>query len=242
VSEAEVEQKKIFLPISEYFYSIQGEGITAGTPSVFLRLGGCNLNCKFCDTLSVWQKSKPIEIGKLVRRFENEGLLYYLQRGAHFVITGGEPLIHQEALIPFLYELTIFTAKDVFVEVETNGTILPQKAFDRYVSLYNVSPKLSNSGMEEEKRINAKALEFFSSSSKAYFKFVVSSEEDVAELVKDFKLPFSIPSNKILLMPLSSSREEYISNSKKVVELCKKFNFRFSPRLQLEIWDRTVGV
>ena len=57
-----MQQKEFRLPVSEVFYSIQGEGQTMGVPAVFLRLGGCNILCQsknwVCDTIEVWRKSK----------------------------------------------------------------------------------------------------------------------------------------------------------------------------------------
>jgi len=241
----EVEISKIsnenFLIVSEMFYSIQGEGLTAGTPSVFLRVGNCNLGCKYCDTVQVWTKSKPIQIDKLVWSFDENGWINYLKRGDHLVITGGEPLLQQKQLINFIEALKTLT-NNIFIEVETNGTIVPLAGLEKHVRLWNVSPKLSNSGVEFGMRINPSALQYFSWSDKAIFKFVVANEEDVKEAVKDFIIPYSIPRRSIFLMPLSSNREEYIKNSPKVVELCKQFGFRFSPRLQLEIWDKATGV
>ena len=52
---------KTFLKINEIFYSIQGEGSTIGTPSIFLRLSGCNLKCYWCDTPFTWLYSKEIK-------------------------------------------------------------------------------------------------------------------------------------------------------------------------------------
>ena len=91
--------KKTKLPVSELFYSIQGEGRTMGIPAIFLRLGGCNLLCKsdswVCDTIEVWQKSKAVEFEDIL----SEDFVEKLKAGVHFVITGGEPLIHQLTLV-----------------------------------------------------------------------------------------------------------------------------------------------
>ena len=87
------------LPVSEVFYSIQGEGQTMGVPAVFLRLGGCNILCQseswICDTIEVWRKSKALPFEEVLGE-EYEKLL--LSKDVHLVITGGEPLLHQKMI------------------------------------------------------------------------------------------------------------------------------------------------
>src|SRR4051794_13725923 len=78
----------IHMKIAEIFYSIQGEGMLAGVPSVFVRSSGCNLRCSWCDTpYTSW---KPEGMEMTVR----EILAKVLEFGAgHAVVTGGEPMI-----------------------------------------------------------------------------------------------------------------------------------------------------
>ena len=87
------------LIVAETFYSIQGEGQTMGKPSVFLRLGGCNLLCKsedwVCDSIEVWQKGKAVLFSEVLQ----EDYIKRLREGAHLIITGGEPLIHKNGAI-----------------------------------------------------------------------------------------------------------------------------------------------
>ncbi|MEO0219325.1 MAG: hypothetical protein ABIL89_04200, partial [candidate division WOR-3 bacterium] len=107
---------------------------------------------------------------------------------------------------------------------------------------YNTSPKLKNSKVPREKRINKQAIEFFLNSKRAIFKFVIENEEDVIEAIEDFIKPFNIPHELVYLMPQSKNRKEFIERSLIVVEFCKKYKFNFSPRLQLVIWDMATGV
>jgi 7-carboxy-7-deazaguanine synthase len=246
------------IKVSETFYSIQGEGPSAGVPSLFLRLSGCNLTCGGlntcktgeldngatwrCDTIEVWLKGEDTSPHDLILDWENKGWLHALKEGAHLVVTGGEPLLQEEALVSFFQTLEILIKKKPFIECETNGTIRPDTDFDYFISQYNVSPKLKNSGMPKERRIDPRAINFFNRSDKATFKFVLSSRDEYDQLLDDFLLPFSIKKSKIMIMPAASSRQEFILNSLPMLELCKRENIRFSPRYQLLFWDKSTGI
>jgi 7-carboxy-7-deazaguanine synthase len=229
----------MMLTISEQFYSIQGEGKTAGTPSVFLRLRGCNLLCEWpCDTIDVWRQGASWTFENLLNHWEANGWINALISGAHLVLTGGEPLLQQEELAQFLALLP----EGVFIEVETNATITPIRQLDQCISLYNVSPKTTNSGIPTERRYISGTLDYFARSNKGIFKFVVESADDVEEIIREFIAVFSVHRERVYLMPQCSDRRGHIEKSGIVADLCKKYRFNFSPRLQLLIWDKATGV
>lgn len=126
----------------EIFHSIQGEGVSQGTPCVFLRLAGCNLACSWCDTAYSWNGTVPGM--RLAPEKAAELVLHYPCR--RLVLTGGEPLIQQKAL-PVLLRLL----PDHAVEMETNGTIMPDTELLKRVTQFNVSPKLPHSGNNDVK-------------------------------------------------------------------------------------------
>ncbi|RAP36878.1 7-carboxy-7-deazaguanine synthase QueE [Candidatus Marinamargulisbacteria bacterium SCGC AAA071-K20] len=245
------------LPVSESFYSIQGEGKCTGVPAVFLRLKGCNLSCGGintiktksldsgatwrCDTIEVWTKGETINIVDLLESWEQNGWLNHLKNGAHLVITGGEPLLWQDKLVKFLNDFKQFQSFLPFIEVETNGTITPTKKLDSFISQYNVSPKLKNSGMKKEDRLINEALTFFTESQKGYYKFVVSNQSDCDEITNSFIIPFKIPSQKIQLMPGAETKDDCLALSPQVVEWCKEKGLGFSSRLHLLLWDKKTG-
>jgi len=89
------------LPINELFYSLQGEGTLAGVPSVFVRTSGCNLRCWFCDSYHTsWE---PTGSWRDVDAIVEEVHAY--EQAEHVVLTGGEPLIHDES-VELLEELS----------------------------------------------------------------------------------------------------------------------------------------
>jgi 7-carboxy-7-deazaguanine synthase len=246
------------LLVSESFYSIQGEGKCSGAPAVFLRLKGCNLSCGGintiksaqldsgatwrCDTIEVWTKGDAVSFDTLLNDWKEKGWVSHLKQGAHLVITGGEPLLWQKNITAFL---AFFKQQESFLpfcECETNGTLLPETSFDSFISQYNISPKLINSGMKKENRLNSEALTFFTSSAKGEFKFVVSQYEDLKEIETEFINPFNIPNKKIQLMPAADSREACLKLSLEVTEWCKEKTVGFSSRLHLLLWDKKTGV
>jgi 7-carboxy-7-deazaguanine synthase len=115
------------LGVAELFYSLQGEGTWTGTPAVFVRLAGCNLNCRFCDTdYSLRSFATPAQVVARVRELGGDCPMV--------VLTGGEPLAQTESseLIAALQ------ADGRRVHVESNGTISVDLPDDVWLT---VSPK-----------------------------------------------------------------------------------------------------
>ncbi len=120
-----------------------------------------------------------------------------------------------------------------FIEIETNGTIMPSDDMLNLVDQWNVSPKLANSGMPLEDRINEEVLTKLSKYN-TQFKFVVMTNEDIKEMEDDF-LPL-IDKSKVVLMPQGVSAKEVNDNAIKVVEYAKEKGYRLLDRLHVNIW------
>lgn len=173
----------IALTVSEIFHSFQGEGPSIGQPATFLRLGGCNLHCNWCDTPYTWdwtgrngqQYDPEKELTRMTVEDITQQILAY--PAELVVVTGGEPLLQQTNLIPLLQELAINRGKRI--EIETNGTIHPHPTLAKVVTQFNVSPKLANAGMGLSKTHNPDALRAFGRSGKAVFKYVCQTVEDL---------------------------------------------------------------
>jgi organic radical activating enzyme len=239
------------LAVSEVFYSIQGEGQTMGVPSVFLRLGGCNLMCggmgtQFdgelhngatwrCDTVEVWMRAQSIDFEKILPK----ECVNALKNNAHLIITGGEPTMQQEAVTEFIKWVRNKINRNVFVEIETNGTIEPSEDFREEVGLFNVSPKLSNSGNSKAQTLNPQAIKVFNKVN-SIFKFVVSNEKDYNEIMEDYYE--LVDRDKIYLMPSGENQELLNETKEYVAELCKQEYFKFTTRLHIEIWNQKTGV
>ena len=226
------------IPVSEIFCSIQGEGRFAGTPSVFIRLKYCNLGCAWCDTRFTWDQGK-IEEGELCTAEQIADKSRQLlgkhnseSRDIHIVITGGEPMLHQDR-IPGLIDV-LRTRGFEFFEIETNGMYLPSLEMLERISWWNCSPKLRNNGLSPSINIVNEALQAIKASHKADFKFVVQLKSDIEEIISDY-VPL-IGNENIILMPEGITPESQIRKMEWIMEACGKHGFRFSPRLQILLW------
>lgn len=131
------------LKIAEIFHSIQGEGSRAGLPCVFVRLHGCGLRCRWCDTpyaLDHRSGGEIMETGFVLSRIASHR--------CNFVeLTGGEPL-EQEACIPFMTELC---DQGFEVAVETGGHMDISRVDPRVTIIMDL--KAPGSGMMKKNRL-----------------------------------------------------------------------------------------
>ncbi|NPA88377.1 MAG: 7-carboxy-7-deazaguanine synthase QueE [Epsilonproteobacteria bacterium] len=227
------------IPISEIFYSIQGEGKYSGHPSVFIRVGGCNLKCpgfgeKGCDSYYAVDKSyksewKSLSIEEIKKEIEK-----YLNFKPHLVITGGEPVLYYKELYELIknypYEITI----------ETNATI--DIYFEKYPKYKDVtfamSVKLSNSGEEYNKRVKKEVIKSYAKNAKkSFFKFVVDRDlkEEIEDIINGIDLP-------VYCMPLGASKEELEKNAPFVFEFCLKNGYCYSDRIHIRLFGKKKGV
>ena len=216
------------LRISEVFASVQGEGVSVGTPSVFVRLQGCSVGCVWCDTKYSWAEGGGHETTL-------DALLAQIAplRANNVVITGGEPLEHPA----FVSLVTALEAAGRRIEIETAGTRHPP---DVPVDQWNVSLKLAHSGVAVQTRLRPDAIAAFRARD-AWFKFVVATERDVDEVL-EIQAAHRLAADRILLMPLGLRREEQLARMPAVIEWCRRHGFRFSPRLHILVWGPKRGV
>ena len=269
------------LLISSDFYSVQGEGITSGVPSYFVRLGICNLTCgmsrKFanqlekekkledgeifvgdlhaegkatwtCDSTSQWLwRGEDKEFQYLIDRWKEQDIYNDILNGnIHIIWTGGEPTIkgHQEAINNFTaYWMDIEgSLRNTFYEIETNGTVeIGDILFDNLDQI-NCSPKLANSGMTAKQRIVPDAIKRIMEHDNYQFKFVISTEDDVKELFRDFVEPFNIPLKNVVCMPGLDDVKDFEERTQFCLEMAKKYRFRGLTRLHIAAWNKTLNV
>lgn len=227
------------LPIAEIFLSVQGEGVNAGVPSVFLRTYFCNLTCTWCDSKYTWLNQDSSKAGVDYRPMVHDDVVRKVRSypADHLVVTGGEPLLHQRLLVPVLAELK---RSGWYIEVETNGTLEPMLDFAGLVDCFNVSPKTSNSLVDARLRMRPTALSSFVRSKKAWFKFVIADPKDLLD-VEELITTVRLPRDRVILMPEGIDIESLLTKSRWLVDVCKERGFRFTPRLHILLFGNRRG-
>jgi 7-cyano-7-deazaguanosine (preQ0) biosynthesis protein QueE len=222
------------IKISEVFHSVQGEGIEIGTPTIFVRMYGCNLSCSWCDSSyatnsDTFKEYKPIELAQEIEEIDCK----------HITLTGGEPLLQSESILQMLNALhKLYT-----ISIETNGSIYDEqvKKLLKRLDILTISPKLNYINYRPDYIQNIKNLIHNTGKyTHPILKFVYEKESDI-ELINNIirEIEWHIMPN-VYLMPEGKTFD--VDKYKEVIEVCKKYNFKFSPRLQNIVWGSARGV
>ncbi|HAL44554.1 MAG TPA: radical SAM protein, partial [Phycisphaerales bacterium] len=216
--------------ISEIFYSIQGEGFLAGVPSTFIRIAGCPLRCKFCDTpyAASAKAGKKLSISQILKQIKKYPTKY-------IVITGGEPMV-----CPNLLQLCK-ALKKYHITIETAGI---KFVTGLKCDLMSISPKLSNAYLKPSDRNTYLKIDELQKIIQNYdyqVKFVIEKAGDIKEVKQTIEKLKKIDRAKVMLMPQARQVSEYTKRGEIVAKLCKKYGFAFSPRLQITLWGNKRG-
>jgi 7-carboxy-7-deazaguanine synthase len=206
-----------------------------------------------CDSTSQWLwRGEDKEFQYLIDRWKEEGVYDDINQGTvHIIWTGGEPTIkgHQEAIVNFnnywnniMSYGTSWHEFTPFQEIETNGTVVIGDDLFNILDQINCSPKLTNSGMTAKQRIVPAAIKRIMEHANYQFKFVISTEDDVLELFRDFVVPFNIPLKNVVCMPGLDDASNFEERTRFVMEMAKKYRFRGLTRLHIAAWDKTLNV
>ncbi len=228
------------LIVSELFESVQGEGPSVGLPSTFLRLGFCNLQCGFCDTKYTWDFANYDRDAELRAR-EVWPLAQAICEGAPetLVITGGEPMLQQEAIVALIDAMD--EHRMLRIEVETAGTIPPAPELMMRVDQWNVSPKLASSGNALEKRRVDAALLAFAALDSATFKFVVTGPSDLRE-IDQMAEELALSPEKVTFMPEGTTAQRIAEGARALLPECIARGVRLGYRLHVALFDDERGV
>jgi 7-cyano-7-deazaguanosine (preQ0) biosynthesis protein QueE len=225
------------LAVSEVFGpTIQGEGPTAGCRAAFVRLARCNLDCVWCDTPYTWDWAR-FDPAKEIHRATVADVLAQLDAMAvnRVVVTGGEPLLQQRRLVPLL---AACRDREWAVEIETNGTIAPRPEVTAVVSAFNVSPKLANSGIPEDRRIRPDALAALRSTGRAAFKFVATGPADLDEIAALAERHDLTP---VWVMPEGTDAATIAARLAELAEPVVARGWNLTPRLHVLLWGDERG-
>jgi len=173
------------MKITEIFASIQGESTLQGLPCVFVRLAGCNLNCRYCDTRYAREGGIEMTIEEIVRKADSFGLQFVC-------ITGGEPLLQKETPLLALE----FINRSYMVSIETNGTIDASKLHEDVIRVIDI--KCPGSG--EEGKTYAGNISQRKPTDE--FKFVITDRIDFEYACRFAKENHLIDTNIVLFSPV----------------------------------------
>lgn len=228
------------LPLAEVFTSLQGEGPHAGRLMQFVRLGGCNLSCSWCDTPYTWDSSR-FDLRVEVPRTSVAEVLERIEPGLPVVLTGGEPLIHQRSQ-GWWQLLEGIGYRECEIHVETNGTVAPSVGTDAWVSHYSVSPKLANAGAHKPAQ-SARLADGWTRAMQrgaAVLKFVVRDASEVADAVVYARLA-GWPRRLVWVMPLGRTEVELRERWPAVARAAVEHGVNASHRLHVLAFGDTRG-
>jgi organic radical activating enzyme len=231
----------------EVFTSIQGEGPSAGRLSTFARLSACNLYCTWCDTAYTWRWTDThphaddltFDRARWQKQLSADELIAAIRRAGvkRAIFTGGEPLLQHRALLPVV---TTLRDDGFAVEFETNGTVLPPSEFTQQATLIVASPKLSNSGIPAEDRLNREAFSGLARLGQTVFKLVVTTLEDMNE-VDDLCGEFGIAPDRVWIMPCGRTPHDTNRVGHLVIDRLMQSGYNYSARLHLALFGDTQG-
>lgn len=224
------------LRIAEIFTSIQGEGIWVGTPSTFVRVSGCNLRCRWCDTpYASWTPEGPtLTLAEILERIPADP--------RHVVLTGGEPMLF-DAIEPLVAQLK---QSGYVLTVETAGTVF--RSLD--IDLFSISPKLSNSTPDgewrirhEETRQSADVVARLMSAAPYQLKFVIDPEGDGSDLaeVQELVSQLKADPDRVLVMAEGTDPETLHRRERLLVPICLREGWRLTPRFHVDLFGNTRG-
>jgi len=207
------------MKITEIFNSIQGEGKQMGLPTIFVRTGGCNLKCDWCDTKYAWEGGKEMSVKKIRKAVQDFC-------ASRVCLTGGEPLIQDE-----IYELIDVLKEGYDITVETNGSLDISRLTEMDLMI-SMDYKTPSSSMSEKMMDNNLDL----LRKRDQLKFVIADKDDY-EYTKDIINDHDIESD-IILQPKGGKKLE------RIVEwvLDDNLEVRVLPQLHKIIWGDKKGV
>lgn len=227
------------LPVSEVFGpTIQGEGSHAGRPCYFIRLGGCNLSCKWCDTpYSTGTHGIPLST---VPRHTVSDVAKEIPDNHLVILTGGEPLMHSRTPA-FKALLHLLKSKGCEIHVETNGSYPLDPSIGQHIDHITISPKLGVA-MAREKD-NPSLCDWSDYADKTICKFVVDTDNP-DEFIREH-LPIAekagIPRSRVWVMPQGISANELNAHWADVAQAAANHNINATHRLHTLAWGNQKG-
>jgi 7-carboxy-7-deazaguanine synthase len=281
------------IKVAELFYSLQGEGQYLGTPSIFLRVFGCNFQCagfsmprgqlseerlnvdpdKYktydslplvhtgCDSYASWDPrfkhlSPMMSVSQIVDKMQELLPDGKFGPNKHLILTGGEPLLGwQRSYIDLFEEIKERDMNLTHITFETNGTQPIRKDLCDYFEdddnniyevMFSISSKLPSSGEKFDDAIKPDIVNEYLGvwGANGYFKWVVSSPEDLEDVklaIAKYSELMNLEDVPVYIMPAGGTTLHYDNNERWVADICMQNGWRYTPRLQVQLWKNAWG-
>ncbi|MCZ6804086.1 MAG: 7-carboxy-7-deazaguanine synthase QueE [Proteobacteria bacterium] len=215
------QQTQVDLRINEIFFSIQGESTKVGLPTVFIRLTGCPLRCRYCDTAYAFHDGEKMTIDAIIQDISQ-------YRAKHVTVTGGEPLAQRSC-----HELLSRLCDEGFnVSLETSGAIDVANVDDRVMKILDIKTP----GSTEDDKNRFENLAHLNSNDQ--IKFVICDQSDYAWSKQKL-----IEHNLTDICEVLFSPEHESQNPADLADwiLEDKLNVRLQVQLHKYLWGNTSG-
>jgi 7-carboxy-7-deazaguanine synthase len=209
---------KSSLNIKEIFYSLQGEALEVGLPTVFIRLIGCPLRCVYCDSEYAFYGNNVMQIADIIKEVQKYNT-------KNICITGGEPLVQKDvfALIDSLVDL------DYKISIETSGSVDIANVNKKTSIVMDIKTPASNE-CDKNLLANIPLLQ-----EKDQLKFVICNKSDF-DWSKDFIKNHQTKAN-ILFSPVADLNPSHLANW----ILKDQLNVRMQLQLHKILWGDKPG-
>lgn len=208
--------------VKSIFYTIQGEGPYSGQPAVFIRLGGCNLKCYFCDT-DFTSDLDEMTTQEICTAVKIESATCPL-----IVLTGGEPMLQNLSLLIKRISEDLPHVQEV--QIETAGTVWPQ-GFEQMFSSVDV-PNVTVVCSPKTPKVHPLVERFTK-----HWKYIIS----IHDINHSDGLPYNVykaAKGTIYLQPMD---EHHLQRNRQNQDLCRDASLRWGHRLSLQI-HKIIGV
>ena len=229
------------LPVSEVFGpTIQGEGPAMGRACYFIRFGGCNLSCSWCDTpYATGQHGIPLAT---VPRLSLAEMVEPIPDGALVILTGGEPTIHLrraggQAL------LALLKVKRCEIHVETNGMLIPEGLASALIDHFTVSPKIGVTMLNEHHDPSLADWGRYAREGRAILKAVWDTDDADAFVARTIALgrEHGFPKGTIWVMPEGATLEPLQARWATIAQAAADAGINASHRLHALAWGDAKG-